>query len=221
MNINILLADDHPMICEGISKICLSNHYLKLIKSVENGEQLITSYSKIIPDLIIVDISMPVLGGMEAFERIKKNHNNVRCLFYSFCGSKLEIYKLYQLGANGYICKSRGTKEIIKAIKTVAAGNLYFDENFSHKDFVKFQNSTINNKSRMEGKKLSKREADILILVAQGLTNIKIAEKLHISEKTVEVHRRNIRQKFGLIGSTELVKYAIKIVEQFNSSDKN
>lgn len=221
MSINILIADDHPMICEGIKQICLSEKYLKLIKSVENGEQLVSSYSKIIPDLIIVDISMPVLDGVAAFKKIKEKFSNVKCLFYSFCGCKLEIYKLYEIGAHGYICKSRCATEIVKAINTIASGNQYFDKSFSYKDFTKYQSSFATMRSRDERRKLSKRESDIILLIAKGYSNNKISAQLNISIKTVEVHRRNIRQKLGLHGSAELVKYAIDITEQFSSISSN
>lgn len=217
MDVNILLADDHPMICEGIKHICTCENQLKLVKAVENGEQLVDCYSRILPDLIIVDLAMPIMDGIIAFKRIKEKHCNVKCLFYSFCGSKLEIYQLYTIGAKGYICKSRTAEEIVCAIKTIVSGNLYFDKNFSQNDFTKFQNSFLNNETHLKGRNLSKRESDILVLVGQGLSNIKISEKLSISIKTVEVHRRNIRQKIGLKGSSELVKYAIKMTEQFNS----
>lgn len=213
MSIKIILADDHPIIWNGFREICSKNSQLNLINTVENGEQLITSYMELLPDVIVVDISMPVLDGVEAFKRIKKINKNVKCIFYSFYGSKLEIYKLYQLGARGYICKSRNTSEILNAIKIVNEGNYYFDSSFTQKDYSKFQNSLFNKNSRLEGRKLSKRESDILVLVSQGLTNKIIGQKLGISERTVEFHRRNIRQKFGLIGSSELVKFAITKVQ--------
>jgi len=215
MRIKILLADDHPLICEGIKQICLSDKCFNKVKSVKNGEELVSSYSKIVPDLIIVDISMPVLDGVAAFKEIKKMNDNVKCLFYSFCGCKQEIYRLYELGAKGYICKSRTPREVLKAIRTVVSGDLYFDKSFSRKDFSEFQSSLTKERFLNKKRRLSKREADIIIQVADGLSNNQISQKLEISVKTVEVHRRNIRKKFGLKGSSELMKYAIETVNQF------
>ena len=208
MTVKILLADDHPLICKGFHQVVSEVDDFHLIDTLENGEDLIHSYIYHNPDVIIVDISMPKLDGIEAFKQIKQKDRNVKCLFYSFCGSKFEIFNLYEIGAKGYICKSSEGNLIVTAIRSVVNDQIFFDKSFSEKDYRKLKNA-----DNLLGKKLTKRESGILVLVAQGHSNKIIANKLSIAERTVEFHRRNIRLKFGLVGSTELVKFALEKIK--------
>lgn len=211
MKTNLLIADDNPMLCESFKNLAAKYDFIHVVGTVNNGENLIQEYFRLLPDIVVMDISISKKSGFDAFKEIIKRDKCISALFYSFCENKKEIFEIYKAGAKGYISKNREPKKIIEAIRVIKTGNIFFDEEFSLSDFIRY-NDSINEKNSLKEKKISKRELDVLVLVAQGLTNKKVALKLNISERTVEFHRRNIRQKFGLIGSSGLVKFAIKKV---------
>lgn len=208
MNINVLMGDTYPVICEGFKQICLLDNSINLINTVDDGEELVSDYSNFYPDIVIIDFSLKNLNGIEVFKKIRAINQKAKFIFYSKCNDKSKIFSVYNLGAFGFINKTSSPKQVIKAIKTVANGELYYDEKFTKLNYFEFKGLIDSKEKKMT--ELTSRESEILSLISDGLSNNQIAEKLFISRKTVEGHRRNIRKKLGLVGFSELIRYAIQ-----------
>lgn len=207
--ITIVMAEDHQVLIDGIISFFQYNDDVKIIGTANNGKDLIELVELKLPKLVITDIRMPKLSGIEATKIIKKAHPQVNVLAMTMFDQPEAIKEMIDAGATGYILKNSGIKMLSQAIEEVAKGKTFFDPNVAHN----FINSHISNKAI--GKKeeseviLSRREKEILQLIGQGKTSREISEKLFISKYTVDTHRKNITRKLNLKGFNELVKYAV------------
>lgn len=207
--ITIVMAEDHQVLIDGIISFFQYNDDVKIIGTANNGKDLIELVELKLPKLVITDIRMPKLSGIEATKIIKKKHPQVNVLAMTMFDQPEAIKEMIDAGATGYILKNSGIKMLSQAIKEVANGKTFFDPNVAYN----FINSHINDK--VVGKKeeseviLSRREKEILKLIGQGKTSREISEKLFISKYTVDTHRKNITRKLNLKGFNELVKYAV------------
>lgn len=208
MAIRILIADDHPVFREGCESIFDKSPNIKCIGSASDGVELIDLYNELSPDIVLIDLSMPRLNGIDAARLILRNNKKARILFCSVTTTKSEIYQVYKAGAKGFISKDRKTPELVSAINKIYYGELYFDEVFTKEDYENY--TSIKSEIRLEGKELTTKEKEVLELMAKNYTNKEIAEKLFLSERTVEQRRRRMRAKLGLVGSTELIRFAIE-----------
>lgn len=200
--IKLILADDHKLFREGVRSILESSEDFEIIDEVANGRTLISSLREKETDLIILDISMPGLSGIEATRLIKKEYPCLKILILSMHSEESFIRSAIEAGASGYLPKEIDHNELIEAIHIIHEGGNYYSKDISNK--------LINSYLNKEKQNLTPREKEIVALVCDGLTNKEIADRLSISVRTVDCHKNNILQKLGLRSSVDLVKYAIK-----------
>ena len=199
--IRVLLVDDHPMVQGGLISCLAFYEDIEVIGTTNDGKEAIEKAKEVRPDVIIMDISMPNMNGIDATEIIKEQVPEANVLIFSMHQSPEFVSSAIQAGASGYVLKDTSSEEVYFAIKAVAKGQT----NFS----CSIAKMLIENPIRMENDKLTTREQVILSYVAQGFSSKEVARKLDISYRTVEAHRRNIKQKLGLETLAELIKYAV------------
>jgi DNA-binding NarL/FixJ family response regulator len=214
--IKVILADDHQMIRDGIKSL-LEDEAIKIVGEANNGEKVLELLQEKTADLVIMDINMPEMDGIEATKQIVKKHSGVKVLALSMFDDESYIVNMLEVGAAGYILKNTGQEELVKAITAVADGENYFSDKVSSKllnQFIKNKGqptSGSSNKNRdAPVEHLTKREKEVLKLIAEENTNKEIAEKLFISPRTVDTHRRNLLQKLNVKNTAGLVRYAMK-----------
>ena len=206
----IILADDHPLLRQGLKKIICEKGGMKIIGEAGDGMELLKLLPRTNPDLVIMDISMPKLRGIETIPRIKKIYPHVKILILSMHGDKEYLFQAISAGADGYLLKEDADSELFTAIETIFQNKIYISpvladvsrEDWAERCRQKDKPFTI--------KSLSPREHEIIKLIADGKSSKEIADILFISYRTAERHRYNIMRKFGLKKTADLVKYAIE-----------
>jgi DNA-binding NarL/FixJ family response regulator len=205
----ILLADDHVLIRHGIKNIIKKNDKLRVVGEVSNGEELMVSLENAEVDMIILDISMPGIGGMEATRLVKSKYPWIKILMLTMHKNKQYFYNAMAAGADGYLMKDDSDQELLIAIEKVLSGKSYISP-YMVDDFA----DDVINMFRFEKKspfqELTKRENEILQLVVQGYTSKKMAEQLNLSQRTIDHHRSNLLRKFNRKNSIDLVNYAVR-----------
>lgn len=205
--IKTIIVDDHSIIRDGIKRILVSDINIKVVADFKNGQELLDFLETTIDvDVILMDISMPVLNGVDTTKIIKTKYKHIKVLALTMHDETTYILSMFNARTNGYVLKESGAEELIKAIYTVVEGNNYFTNDVSSKII----NSLVNETKNIGKKVLSIREIEIIRLVADGLKNNQIAEKLCLSARTVESHRRNILTRLNLKNTAEMINYAIK-----------
>lgn len=209
--IKLYIVDDHKIIRDGIKAMVKHFEDIIVIGEASNGEIACEDLSttSLNPDVILLDINMPMLNGIQTTEKLLVQSPNYHILAISMNHDTLSISKMLKAGALGYILKDSGEEELLEAIRTVANGNTFFSKEvaFSMMSTMVKKNTKDITK---EGSELSKREIEVLQLIANGFTNKEIGEQLFISPRTVDTHRRNLLQKTGVKNSAGLVNYASK-----------
>lgn len=201
----IQIVDDHPMVQGGL-KACLSFYDdLKIIGSTNDGSNALNEALELKPDVILMDISMPIMNGIDATEIITEQLPDTKILILSMHNNPEFVKSAIQAGASGYILKDTTSEEIYYAIKAVAAGKNHFSSSIA-----KALIDTPVNASENENEKLTTREQVVLSYLAQGETSKEIANILNISFRTVEAHRRNMKSKLGINSLAKLINYAVK-----------
>jgi DNA-binding NarL/FixJ family response regulator len=207
--IRILLADDHQILREGLKYILDTQPDMIVAGEASDGRQAVREAKRINPDVLIMDIAMPELNGIEAARQILAVSPSIKIIILSMHYSTEHIYQALQAGAKGFVIKDAAGKELMRAVRTVYGGHRYLSEKVDEiliEDYL-MQRHEVQLKSPLEN--LSSREREILQLVAEGKTSAAIAEILFISQKTVETYRSRLMQKLGLKDTTALVKFAI------------
>jgi len=207
--IRILLADDHQILREGLKYILDTQADMKVIGEASDGRQAIKEAKRINPDVLIMDIAMPELNGIEAARQILALYPSIKIIILSMHYSTEHIYQALQAGAMGFVIKDSAGKELMQAVRAVYGGHRYLSEKVDEiliEDYV-MQRRKIQPQSPLES--LSPREREILQLVAEGKTSVAIADILFISPKTVETYRSRLMHKLGLKDTAGLVKFAI------------
>ena len=209
MSIRIILADDHVILRHGLSKSLQMEKDMEIIAQANNGRTAVQLAQELSPDVIIMDIGMPDLNGIEATRQIVKNSPKVRVIALSMHSAKKFIVEMFKAGASGYLLKDCEFDELVNAIRTVASGKNYISPSISGilvetciTDGVKNKESAFST--------LTKREREVLQLITEGKTTKQTAKCLHISPKTVEAHRLNIMNKLNIDNMAQLTKYAIQ-----------
>lgn len=213
----IVLADDHALVRDGIRSLLESEADLKVIGEASNGQEAIELVEKVQPDLLIIDIRMPIMNGIDAVEALTKSNTQVKSIILSMHDSEEYILKSISAGANGYLLKDTDKTEFIKAIHTVRDGGKYFSGDISN---VLVNNLLSSNKplaSKVNKNEvgdnvfdLTNKELKVLELVLSGLTNQQISEKLKNSKRTIETHRFNLMRKMEVKNLIDLSKKAQK-----------
>jgi DNA-binding NarL/FixJ family response regulator len=204
--INLLIADDHQLITDGISKILETEKTIGEIHTASNGSEAIDKALKHDIDCVVIDINMPVLNGLEATKQIKQQKPSVKVIAVSMLSDASIVSKMMKAGADAFINKDTGKTELLKAIDKVMQGEKYISPQISNNLFTHFNDRTVNRKDTE--KQLTAREVEIIRYIADGLTNHEIADKLFLSVVTVDTHRKNMLAKLHLKNTASLVKYA-------------
>ncbi len=211
--IRILIVDDHALIREGIKAMLSDIDGFEVVGEAENGKEAIEQVKKISVDIVIIDISMPLMNGIEAIKIISNDFPTIKTIILTIHSEVEFIEQIYKSGATGCLYKNAGKSEFELAIQTIIKGEKYFcralSENILKEHFKKNENKNILLQFNDENP-LTKREIEILKLLAEDISNQAIANKLFISYRTVETHRKNIMQKLKLNSTVALVKYAVQ-----------
>lgn len=210
--IRILLADDHPLVRSGLIKLLEPYKEFIVVGEASDGEEAIAMTKKLEPDIVIIDLSMPKLSGVEATKIIQKNNPSTKVLVLTMHDSEEYVYQILKSGAGGYVLKNSGKDELAAAIRAVAKGEKFFSPRVSEIMVEAYlRKANIWEETSLDDKDvpLTKREKEILFYIADGLSNVQIAEKLFISPRTVDTHRTNIMQKLNIHDAGNLVRYAL------------
>lgn len=205
--IKVLLADNHAILREGLRGLLSIHPEIEVVAEAADGKEAVALASQVKPDVVLMDISMPVLNGMEAAKAIKQAHPDMKILMLTRYESEEYLFKVLQLGTSGYVLKSSASTELIWAIKTASEGLTYLSPAMTR--FLLQKHFGKDSGARKAGGLFTQREEEVLKLIAEGHTNQEVADKLFISLKTVQSHRTHVMEKLNLHDRTELVKYAI------------
>ncbi len=207
----ILIVDDHPMMREGLAQLIEHEPDLQAESQADSAAQALQVIAHSLPDLLLLDISLPDKNGLELIKDIQSLHPTLPILVVSMHDELLYAERVLRAGGRGYIMKQEGGKKLMQAIRQVLSGRIYVSEKISAKILESYSGHNSNSTSPVET--LSDREFEVFQLLGQGQGTRQISKHLHISVKTVEVHRANIRKKLHLTSGGELVRYAIRWTE--------
>ncbi|KAF2083078.1 response regulator [Flavobacterium sharifuzzamanii] len=205
--INLLIADDHTMFLQGIISLLEQEPNICIAGKAENGIEALDIVKKGNIDFIILDVSMPIMDGIELSKILKKQYPYIKILIVSTHSNVMIISRLIRIGVNGYLLKNASKEELLNAINAIALGKDYFAEELEEKHLT---SSSRIEKQAFNLTELSTREKEILVLIAQEYNTAEIAEKTFISLNTVNTHRRNLLSKLNAKNTAGLVKYAVE-----------
>jgi DNA-binding NarL/FixJ family response regulator len=205
MKIKLLLADDHPLIREGFKSLLGGNDAFEVVGEAANGLEVVSSIDKVQPDVVLMDIHMPEMNGLQVIEKLRKSHSGTRFVILSMHDEREYVMKALKAGADGYILKNVEAGELAQAIKTVHGGTKYFSAHVTNIIADSLAHPPA------ETPELTPREKEILGLVANGQSTKQIADKLALSIRTVESHRINMLKKVGVSNTAELIKRSIEL----------
>lgn len=208
--IRILLADDHAILRDGIRALLSDEPDLEVVGEAENGRQALEQARGLRPDIVVLDIGMPLLSGLEATRVIRRDVPEARVLILTMHHNEEYLAQVLGAGASGYVLKDAAGRELVSAIRQVAQGEPFFSPSVATTLAAFYLRSLEAEKTHDPYDDLTVREREILQLVAEGFTNRQIAEMLSLSIKTVKTHRLHLMQKLDLHDRTELVKYAFQ-----------
>jgi two-component system response regulator NreC len=207
--IRIIVADDHQIVRQGLRLLLEAEPDMEVIAEADNGRKVLRKAQELLPDIIIMDLSMPELNGIEATRQILSGVPETKVIALSMHSDSLFVLNMIKAGASGYLLKDCALEELIKAIRTVVSRKTYLSPGISDiliRDFVTGWQTTSSSAFSV----LSTREREVLQLMAEGKTTNQIADGLCVSVKTVEAHRKQVMTKLGIHSVAELTKYAIR-----------
>jgi len=207
MTVTVLLADDHAVVRDGLRALLESGQDLQVVGVAGNGRDAVTEVQRLHPDIVIMDIAMPELDGVEATRRIVEKCPGTRVLILSMYLSAEHIHRALQAGAQGYVLKESAGDEVVEAIRALRAGKRYLSHRITETVIDDYLRDGAN-VSPIDS--LSLRERDVLQLVVEGRTNAAVAQALSLSPKTVETYRARIMRKLKVHDTVELVKFAMR-----------
>lgn len=209
MTVRLLIADDHRIIRQGLISMINKEVDMKVIAEAENGFKALELAEQLQPDVIIMDIEMPEMNGIEATKNILSSLPDVKVIALSMYSEIEFVAEMFLAGSVGYMLKNSAFNELISAVKTVSSGKRYLSPSITEAVIADWL-VLLAKQEKPAGVKLSSRENEVLILLAQGNNTKEIAYELELSVKTIESHRQKIMQKLNLFSVAELTKYAIR-----------
>jgi DNA-binding NarL/FixJ family response regulator len=210
MTIRIVVADDHQIVREGLVLLLLKQPDMEVVGEAKNGREALFLVRKLLPDILLTDISMPELNGLEAARQINEEKINTRVVVLSIHGTSEYIYRALQAGVMGYLLKESAGQELIQAVRSAFKGERYLSQRIEDKVILDYisQNNDLHRNDPLD--RLSSREREVLQLVVEGKSTNEIAEITSLSRSTVETYRSRLMQKLAVDDLTELVKLAIR-----------
>ncbi len=209
MTIRIQLADDHMITRQGLKSLIRNEKHMEVVAEVDNGRSAVSEALRLLPDIIIMDINMPDLNGIDATRQILGQHPGIKVIALSMFSERRYVMGMLEAGVSGYLLKNCAFNELLNAIETVSKGSRYLSQQITDMvmdDFV--MGRPVNELSSTVS--LTKREREVLQLIAEGLSSVRIATLLHVSEKTISTHRRKIMDKVNIHTIAGLTKFAIR-----------
>jgi RNA polymerase sigma factor (sigma-70 family) len=207
--LSIVLADDHTILREGLRALLTAHSNFEIVGEARDGREAVRCVEKLGPDLLLMDLSMPRMSGMDAIREIKKRYSETKIIALTVHKTEEYLLTTLQAGADGYVLKDATHDELIMAIKNVMGGKSYLSPGVSEKVIEGYLEGKESNRSLSSWESLSQREREVLKLIAEGYKNKEIAEDLCISLKTVEKHRANLMKKLDLHNAAALTVYAV------------
>ena len=204
--IKVLLADDHAVVRTGFRLLLQSQPDINVVAEAQSGEAACQMYAEMLPDVVVMDLGMPGMGGLEAMRRIRAHNPNARVLALSAHDDPMHARRALREGALGFLSKRSAPEVLIEAISAIAAGRRYIDPGLAQKLAL----AEIEGAARSPIEQLSEREFEVFIRLAGGATVQKIADDLKLSASTIGTHLYNIKQKLGVVNQSELTLLAIR-----------
>ena len=208
--IRVLLAEDHTLVRQGFRRILEDDPRITVVGEARTGIEAIEQCKELKPDVVVMDLSMPELGGLEATAEVLKANPQIKIVILSMYSNEAYVRKAFELGAKGYILKNAIEVDLTRAVMALAEGQAYFSPGVSHIVLESMKAGTFQGTSQDPYEKLTLREKEVLQLIAQGKSNKEIATLLNISVNTVAVHRARLMETLNLHRTAELVLFAVK-----------
>lgn len=203
--IRILIADDHPIVRNGLKQLISEHEDMQVIGEVTDGDELFAWLRQELPDVVLCDMSMPGRSGIDLIKTVKAQWPSLPLLVLSVHEDDMYAVRTIKAGAMGYVTKASPSEQLLAAIRRVSSGRLYINEDVAEKLALQFIGG-----EQMPHSKLSDREHQVFVMLAEGMTVSEIARSLHLSVKTISTHKTNIMQKMGWSNMAELIRYAIE-----------
>lgn len=215
--IKIIIADDHDLIRQGLKRIISFEEDLTIIGEAENGNEVLNLLKNNEPDVILLDLNMPVMNGIEVLQSIKKQGSNIKIIMLTVENDRKTIHEAIDIGADGYVLKDSAGEEIVNAIKTVYEGEKYIDKSLVSMLFGELKNKSKKSDSGLDC--LSKRELEVLLKISKGFSNKEIGGQLYLSEKTVKNYATNLFRKINAPDRVHATIFAMQnnIEDYYNS----
>ncbi len=208
--IRLLLVDDHQIVRAGLRMLFMAEDDMEIVGEANNAEEALQAVRELNPDVVLMDVAMPGVSGIEATRRIKEARPNVAVLALTMHEDEQYFFEMLNAGAVGYMPKRAAPDDLVSAIRVVSQGNVFLYPSLAKLLVKDFLDRSESDAADQEAEVLTSREREVLIQIAEGYTNREIAEMLVISPKTVDRHRENIMHKLNLHNRVGLVKYAIE-----------
>lgn len=212
MSIKLFLVEDHDIVREGLRVLLESSGEVQVIAEASNGKAALEKLKGVKPDIILMDLNMPLMNGLECTKQVKKEFPQVKVLALSMHDHENYLIDMLDAGAEGYILKNTGKDELLFAIKKVFNGGMYMGPEFTLNMLIKYKaaNGFISPTTPQITVNISEREMDVLKLVAEGLTNTEMAHKLFTSVRTIETRRKKLLNKTNTCNTATLIKFAVQ-----------
>lgn len=213
MSIRVLLVDDHKIVRDGLKSMLAKEADIEVLGEAENGREALELVAKDAPDVVVMDIGMRELNGIDACRRLTTEYPTVRVVALSMHSDRRYVSEMLAAGATGYLLKDSAFDELATAIRMAAEGQTFLSQGVAGiviEDYVRRLSNTGNESNTQSGRALSAREREVLQLIAEGASTKEAAARLHLSVKTIETHRRQIMEKLGIYNIAGLIKYAVR-----------
>jgi two-component system response regulator NreC len=208
--IRVFLVDDHTVVRQGLRRILESDEEIEIVGEAGDGRTAINLVQKLRPHVVVMDVAMPELNGIEATRQIIKRVEGAKILVLSMHGDDVYVRQALKAGARGYLLKDSEDLDLIKAVKAIRAGGSFFSPPVSKVVLSGYLGDKVDGESEDSVARLTDREREVLQLIAEGKTNKEVAHALTVSVNTVETHRKHIMEKLDLHNTAELVRFAIR-----------